>query len=63
MLASSKQDGAAYQESKSFAALVHPPTVVSEATVPTGGHNFTTWVRLLPASLTFLSDHLAAPAP
>ena len=63
MLASSKQDGASYRQAQAFAALVHPPMVVSEATVPTGGHNFTTWVRLLPASLEFLSDHLASPAP
>ncbi|WP_042426265.1 alpha/beta hydrolase [Streptacidiphilus anmyonensis] len=63
MLASSKQDGASYREGQAFAALVHPPMTVAEATVPTGGHNFTTWVRLLPASLTFLSDHLAPPAP
>ena len=63
MLASSREDGASYQQAQNFAALVHPPTVVSEATVPTGGHNFTTWIRLLPASLEFLSDHLAPPAP
>jgi enterochelin esterase-like enzyme len=63
MLASSREDGASYRDAQAFAALVHPPTVVSEASVPTGGHNFTTWVRLLPASLEFLSGHLAPPAP
>jgi enterochelin esterase-like enzyme len=63
MLASSRQDGASYAQARAFAALVRPPMTVAEATVPMGGHNFTTWVRLLPASLTFLSDHLAPPAP
>ncbi|RAG80292.1 esterase [Streptacidiphilus pinicola] len=63
MLASSQEDGASYQQAKAFAALVHPPMVVSQAMVPTGGHNFTTWIRLLPACLEFLSDHLAPPAP
>ncbi|MBF9069705.1 alpha/beta hydrolase [Streptacidiphilus fuscans] len=63
MLASSKQDGDTYALARSFAALVRPPTTVAEATVDTGGHNFTTWVRLLPACLTFLSDHLPEPAP
>ncbi|MEZ0089289.1 alpha/beta hydrolase [Streptacidiphilus sp. EB129] len=63
MLASSKQDGDSFAQARAFAALVTPPTTVAEATVDTGGHNFTTWVRLLPASLTWLSDHLAAPTP
>ncbi|WP_037603444.1 alpha/beta hydrolase [Streptacidiphilus rugosus] len=63
MLASSKQDGGAYAEGQAFAALVRPPTTVAEATVPSGGHNFTTWVRLLPPALTWLSDHLPDPAP
>ncbi|MEY9877307.1 enterochelin esterase-like enzyme [Streptacidiphilus sp. MAP12-33] len=63
LLATSKEDGASYAQSQAFAALVRPPTTVAEATVPTGGHNFTTWVRLLPAALGFLSDHLAPPAP
>jgi enterochelin esterase-like enzyme len=62
MLASSKEDGASYAQARAFAALVSPPTTVAQATVDTGGHNFTTWVRLLPAALTWLSDHLSAPA-
>ncbi|MEZ0068024.1 enterochelin esterase-like enzyme [Streptacidiphilus sp. MAP12-20] len=63
MLASSREDGAAYADGQAFAALVRPPTTVAQASVPTGGHNFTTWVRLLPPALTWLSDHLPAPAP
>ncbi|MFJ3217467.1 alpha/beta hydrolase [Kitasatospora sp. NPDC086801] len=62
LLADSKEDGRAYADSRAFAAAARPPLVVAQATVETGGHNFTTWTRLLPPSLTWLSDHLRDPA-
>ncbi|MGW3042326.1 alpha/beta hydrolase [Kitasatospora sp. NPDC001159] len=59
LLADSKQDGSTYADSTAFAAAARPPLVVAQATVDAGGHNFTTWNRLLPPSLTWLSSHLA----
>ncbi|MFF3003510.1 alpha/beta hydrolase [Kitasatospora sp. NPDC057940] len=61
LLADSKEDGHGYADSVAFAAAARPPLVVAQATVETGGHNFTTWTRLLPPSLTWLSDHLHDP--
>ncbi|MER7752237.1 alpha/beta hydrolase-fold protein [Kitasatospora sp. NPDC097643] len=62
LLADSKEDGRTYADSQAFAAAARPPLVVNQATVDTGGHNFTTWNRLLPPSLSWLSAHLADPA-
>ncbi|MFD7901573.1 alpha/beta hydrolase [Kitasatospora sp. NPDC059722] len=63
LLADSKEDGSTYADSSAFAAAARPPLTVAQATVDSGGHNFTTWTRLLPPSLTWLSDHLNAPSP
>ncbi|MFJ9840244.1 alpha/beta hydrolase [Kitasatospora sp. NPDC101155] len=62
LLADSKEDGSTYADSRAFAAAARPPLVVAQATVDTGGHNFTTWDRLIPTSLGWLSAHLADPA-
>lgn len=61
LLADSKDDAGGYAASTAFVAAVRPPMTAAQAVVPTGGHNFTTWVRMLPASLGWLSDHLAGP--
>ena len=61
LLADSKQDGRTYADSTAFAAAARPPLVVAQATVGTGGHNFTTWDRLIPPSLSWLSARLPAP--
>ncbi|MFJ2189128.1 alpha/beta hydrolase [Kitasatospora sp. NPDC087861] len=62
LLADSKEDGSTYADSKAFAAAARPPLTVAQATVDAGGHNFTTWNRLIPPSLGWLSSHLADPA-
>lgn len=62
LLADSKEDGHTYAESRRFAAAVRSPMTVAQATVETGGHNFTTWIRLLPPSFGWLSAHLAKPS-
>ncbi|MFJ9948347.1 alpha/beta hydrolase [Kitasatospora sp. NPDC091207] len=62
LLADSKEDGSTYADSRAFAAAARPPMTVTQATVDAGGHNFTTWVRLLPPSLSWLSTHLSTPA-
>ncbi|MBV2156734.1 alpha/beta hydrolase family protein [Kitasatospora sp. SUK 42] len=61
LLADSKEDGTTYADSTAFAAAARPPMVVAQATVDTGGHNFTTWDRLIPPSLGWLSAHLPGP--
>ncbi|MCZ4102191.1 MULTISPECIES: alpha/beta hydrolase-fold protein [unclassified Streptomyces] len=61
LLADSKQDGHTYADSQRFAASARRPMIVTQATVETGGHNFTTWIRLLPPSFGWLSTHLAKP--
>ncbi|MFH9349974.1 alpha/beta hydrolase [Kitasatospora sp. NPDC017646] len=62
LLADSRQDGSTYADSTAFAAKARPPLVVAQATVDTGGHNFTTWDRLVPPSLGWLSAHLPDPS-
>ncbi|BFV56086.1 alpha/beta hydrolase-fold protein [Kitasatospora sp. CMC57] len=60
MLAGSREGDGDYQrETDAFEAAVRPPMTVATASVPTGGHNFQTWSRLLPPVLEFLSRHLA----
>ncbi|MFE4516202.1 alpha/beta hydrolase [Kitasatospora sp. NPDC056783] len=62
LLADSKSDGSTYADSSAFAAAARPPLVVAQETVDSGGHNFTTWDRLIPPALTWLSAHLRDPA-
>ncbi|MFD0569151.1 alpha/beta hydrolase [Kitasatospora gansuensis] len=59
MLAGSREGDGDYQrDTDAFEAAVRPPMTVATASVPTGGHNFQTWSRLLPPALEFLSQHL-----
>lgn len=63
MLAGSDEgDGDYKHQTDTFEAAVQPPMTVTTASVPTGGHNFQTWTRLLPPSLEWLSQHLAVKA-
>ncbi|MER5866425.1 alpha/beta hydrolase-fold protein [Kitasatospora sp. NPDC002040] len=60
MLAGSREGDGDYQrETDAFEAAVRAPMTVATASVPTGGHNFQTWSRLLPPALEFLSRNLA----
>ncbi|MFB7944411.1 alpha/beta hydrolase [Kitasatospora phosalacinea] len=54
-----KGDGDFRAEAAAFAAAARPPLAVAVATVPEGGHNYTTWIKLLPAGFQFLSQRLA----
>jgi len=55
-------DGDYYDQTERFrAAAKGTATKVSAITLDSGGHNFATWSRMLPASLGWLSDHLADP--
>ncbi|MFF2815835.1 alpha/beta hydrolase [Kitasatospora cineracea] len=56
-------DGDYYDQTERFrAAAKGTPTKVSAITLDSGGHNFTTWSRMLPASLGWLGGHLADPS-
>ncbi|MFD7645025.1 alpha/beta hydrolase [Kitasatospora sp. NPDC059795] len=55
-------DGDYYAETERFrAAAKGTATTVSAITLDTGGHNFNTWSRMLPASLGWLGGHLSDP--
>lgn len=49
--------------SQRFIALARPPMQVSSIIAPHGGHNFTTWVPVIPKSLSWLSERLSHPLP
>jgi S-formylglutathione hydrolase FrmB len=51
-------DGSYKKLTDAFQAAVQGPTTVSTATVPEGGHNFQTWLTLMPPTMQWLSDHL-----
>ncbi|PJN24161.1 alpha/beta hydrolase family protein [Kitasatospora sp. CB02891] len=56
-------DGDYFTETERFrAAAKGTATTVSAITLDTGGHNFNTWSRMLPASLGWLGGHLADPS-
>ncbi|MEV8094266.1 alpha/beta hydrolase-fold protein [Kitasatospora sp. NPDC085879] len=55
-------DGDYFGNTEKFvAAAKGGQTKVSSITLATGGHNFNTWSRMLPASLGWLGEHLADP--
>ncbi|MER5637465.1 alpha/beta hydrolase-fold protein [Kitasatospora sp. NPDC002227] len=64
LLGGSKEgDGDYYKTTRQFiAAAKGGATKVSWIELPTGGHNFNTWMRMLPASLGWLGQQLHAPA-
>ncbi|GAA2246884.1 MULTISPECIES: alpha/beta hydrolase [Kitasatospora] len=55
-------DGDYKQRTDAFVAAVQQPMTVATADLPSGGHNFSTWGRLLPPALEFLSQHLRVQA-
>ncbi|MFJ8437779.1 alpha/beta hydrolase [Kitasatospora griseola] len=56
-------DGDYFTETERFrAAAKGTATTVSAITLDTGGHNFNTWSRMLPASLGWLGGHLSDPS-
>ncbi|MFE2345540.1 alpha/beta hydrolase [Kitasatospora cineracea] len=55
-----KGDGDFRAEADAFTAAAKPPLATAVASVPEGGHNYTTWIKLLPAGFRFLSQRLKA---
>jgi enterochelin esterase-like enzyme len=59
MVTTSTQGEANYRGTMKFVAKVKPPTRVSSMVLDSGGHNFNTWRREIPAMLEWLSGRLA----
>jgi S-formylglutathione hydrolase FrmB len=58
LVTSSRKGEWDYSRTVAFIKAVHPPMQVSSIILPSGGHNFTTWNRELPAAIDQLSQHL-----
>ncbi|MCX4549151.1 esterase family protein [Streptomyces sp. NBC_01387] len=58
LVTTSKAGEGNYRSTMRFMAKVKPPTEVSSITLTSGGHNFNTWRREIPASLVWLSSRL-----
>ncbi|WUH92983.1 alpha/beta hydrolase-fold protein [Streptomyces sp. NBC_00433] len=59
LVTSSRRGERNYRATLRFVALAGGPTRISSIILPSGGHNFTTWSREIPPSLTWLSAHLS----
>ncbi|BAJ32076.1 MULTISPECIES: alpha/beta hydrolase-fold protein [Kitasatospora] len=53
-----KGDGDFRAEADAFTAAAKAPLTTGIASVPEGGHNYTTWIKLLPSGFQFLSARL-----
>ncbi|MEU4999817.1 alpha/beta hydrolase-fold protein [Streptomyces sp. NPDC021622] len=60
LVTTSKQGEDNYADTEKFIDKVKPPTRVSSITLPSGGHNFNTWRREIPATLEWISGRLSA---
>ncbi|MEU2564120.1 alpha/beta hydrolase-fold protein [Streptomyces longispororuber] len=58
LLSSSKKGEGNYRDTLKFIDKVKPPTRVSSIILDSGGHNFNTWRREIPASLVWMSGRL-----
>jgi enterochelin esterase-like enzyme len=63
LVTSSKIGEKTYPGTLAFLRLIHPPMRGYSLFLPQGGHNFRTWQRALPQSLTWLGQRLQAPVP
>ena len=59
LVATSRQGEYDYRATQSFIEAARPPLQVSSITLESGGRNFHTWGREIPAALPWLSDRLA----
>lgn len=53
---------AGYPDLRKFAALVKPPMSVTTVVLSGGGHNFSTWRRVIPPAMSWLSAQLSRAA-
>ncbi|ALV39211.1 alpha/beta hydrolase-fold protein [Streptomyces sp. CdTB01] len=61
LVTSSKVGESNYTETRTFLAKARPPLHVASIILASGGHNFNTWSREIPAALDWLSNRLNAP--
>ncbi|MFF3542228.1 alpha/beta hydrolase [Streptomyces platensis] len=60
LVTSSKQGEGNYQQTLRFIEQTKSPSRVSSIILDSGGHNFNTWRREIPAALEWLGNHLRA---
>ncbi|MFD8548696.1 alpha/beta hydrolase [Streptomyces sp. NPDC059649] len=60
LVTSSKQGEANYKQTLRFIEQTKSPTRISSIILDSGGHNFNTWRREIPAALEWLGNHLKA---
>ncbi|PWI42433.1 alpha/beta hydrolase-fold protein [Streptomyces sp. ICBB 8177] len=58
LVTTSRKGEGNYKQTLAFIKAVKQPMQVASIILPSGGHNFTTWNRELPAALDQLSQHL-----
>ncbi|MFE0101431.1 alpha/beta hydrolase [Streptomyces sp. NPDC059009] len=63
LVSSSKKGEDNYHDTLKFIDKVKSPTRVSSITLDSGGHNFNTWRREIPATLQWISGRLGDQAP
>jgi enterochelin esterase-like enzyme len=63
LVTSSRHGEHNYRATERLISLVKGPTRISSIILPTGGHNFTTWGREVPAALRWLSQQLVPDPP
>jgi enterochelin esterase-like enzyme len=63
LVTSSRHGEHNYRATEKFISLVKGPTRVSSIILPSGGHNFTTWNREVPAALRWLSQQVVPNPP
>ncbi|MHC3473141.1 alpha/beta hydrolase [Streptomyces sp. 7R007] len=61
LVANSKHGEKGYAQTRAFLQAVRPPMRVASILPENGSHNFPTWVREMPAALTWMSAQLTFP--
>lgn len=61
LVTTSREGGSNYRATRAFVSAVRPPTRISSIVLDSGGHDFTTWRREIPATLGWLSERLGPP--
>jgi enterochelin esterase-like enzyme len=63
LVTSSRHGEHNYRATKRFLSAVHAPARAASIILPTGGHNFSTWGREIPAAMRWLSQQLVPDPP
>ncbi|WP_220182752.1 alpha/beta hydrolase [Sphaerisporangium album] len=63
LVTSSRKGESNYPSTLAFLRAVKPPMQAASLILPSGGHNFNTWIRELPQALPWLAQQLHMPSP